>query len=375
MWPWSQLVDQNPLITSHKELHAQDADDALCEDDIVLLLASLVGAGSEATSMVGTSIVRMLLDEPASLERLRNDRSLIRRSIDEILRYAFSHPSGTLRYALHDFELRGKQIGKGESITTALAGANRDPEVHPDPDRFDIERKDIRLQSFGGGAHLCLGAHLARLEAQEAGLRSIEPAVIRMRADARDLVHAAEAARGTRSETPEERQTFFQDQFQGVASATGELAARLERQDDAATAGAVLHASWATHGALDLPLQELGPEGAVAFARKVEGLYARYQARSNQLAAERRSVRRLLDVLIERQLAQRLDTLFGGENAIGLGALLSGEGKSQEWGELGSVVARTLGLPAGGSAFDVSRNEASLERLDYFARGEHRGTP
>ena len=117
---------------------------------------------------------------------------------------------------------------------------------------------------------------------------------------------------------------------------------------------------------------ELGPDGALAFAHKVEGLYARYQARTNQLAAEKRSVRRLLDMLIERQLAQRLDSLFAAGDGIGLGALLSGDGKSQDWQDLGSVVARTLGLPAAGDSLAYERHTASLERLDYFASGDHR---
>ena len=74
-------------------LRAEDADEALSEEDIVLLLASLIGAGSEATSQVGTAIVRTLLDRPSALERLRVDRSLIRRSFSEILRYSFSLPA------------------------------------------------------------------------------------------------------------------------------------------------------------------------------------------------------------------------------------------------------------------------------------------
>jgi hypothetical protein len=214
-------------------------------------------------------------------------------------------------------------------------------------------------------------AYAARLETQEAGLRSIESSVVRMRADARDLIRVAEVAGSGRHGTREERSAFFADQFQGIATATGELAERLERKEEAATAGAVLHASWASHGALELPVQELGPDGAVAFARKVEGLYARYQARSNQIAAERRAVRRLLDVLIERQLAQRLDALFAGGDSIGLGALLSGDGRSQDWQDLGAVVSRTLGLPSGAGVVD-ERTTASLDRLDYFARGSHR---
>ena len=91
-------------------VHAQDADDRLLEDDIVLLLTGLIGAGSETTSLGGAFILRMLLDEPEAEQRLRGDRSLIRRSIDEIIRYTIGGPAGTLRYAIRDFELRGKRI-------------------------------------------------------------------------------------------------------------------------------------------------------------------------------------------------------------------------------------------------------------------------
>lgn len=212
-------------------------------------------------------------------------------------------------------------------------------------------------------------AYASRLEAQEEGLRSIEASVVRMRADARDLIRAAENA-GRDAETPQQRKEFFSDQFQGIAAGTAELAARLERGEEAATAGAVLNAGWASHGALQLPIPQLGPEGAIAFARKIEGLYARFQARVNQLTAERVAVRRLLDVLIERQLTQRLDELFAGGESIGLGTLLSGDGKSQDWQDLGGVVSRTLGLPSDGG-YSV-RDTPSLDRLDYFARGAHR---
>ena len=75
-------------------------------------------------------------------------------------------------------------------------------------------------------------------------------------------------------------------------------------------------------------------------------------------------------MLIERQLAQRLDQLFAGGQGLGLGAILSGDGKSQDWQDLGGVVSRTLGLPSDGVY--VVQDTASLDRLDYFARGEHR---
>src|SRR5262245_26932165 len=73
-------------------VHAQDADETLDEDDIVLLLLSLLGAGSEATSHVAASVARVLVEESAVAQRLRNDRALIRRSIDEIIRYGFNQP-------------------------------------------------------------------------------------------------------------------------------------------------------------------------------------------------------------------------------------------------------------------------------------------
>jgi len=272
-------------------------------------------------------------------------------------------------------ELMGRILESQEEIR------ERESEMTPVVERYDRKLVDSKKSIEGASSEQeaaealvdYVEAYASRLEAQEAGLRSIEPAVVRMRADARDLIRAAELARSGRAVSKEEQKAFFTEQFHGVASATGELAERLERQEEASTTGAVLHASWASHGALQLPIPEMGPDGALSFARKVEGLYARFQARSNQLAAEKRSVRRLLDMLIERQLAQRLDQLFAGSDGIGLGAILSGDGKSQDWQDLGSVVSRTLGLPAGGGGGVYSEQRtASMERLDYFARGGHR---
>lgn len=272
-------------------------------------------------------------------------------------------------------ELMGRILESQEEIRA------RESEMTPVVERYDRKLADAKKEIEGAASEQSAAealvdyveAYSSRLEAQEAGLRSIEPAVVRMRADSRDLIRAAEVARrGRGNVTPEERKRFMSDQFQGVAAATGELAERLARAEEASTTGAVLHASWASHGALDLPIPEMGPEGAMSFARKVEGLYARYQARTNQIAAEKRAVRRLLDMLIERQLAQRLDSLFASGDGIGLGALLSGDGKSQDWQDLGAVVSRTLGLPTGGENVAYERNSASLEQLDYFASGGHR---
>ncbi|MDJ0868233.1 MAG: hypothetical protein QNK03_19155 [Myxococcota bacterium] len=222
-------------------------------------------------------------------------------------------------------------------------------------------------------------AYAARLDEQHEGLVGIQSSVVRMRADARELARVARATRNGDPDAPApqaERRAFYQDHFQGLASATGELADRLGRQSEASTAGAVLHASWASHEAIAMPMRQLGPEGALAFARQVEGLYARVQARSNQLRAERRSVRRLLDLLIERQLARSLDGLFDGTGELSLGALVAGgsgsggAAGSGGWDDLDSLVSRTLGLPTGET--DLGASRVSLDRLDFFARGDHR---
>jgi hypothetical protein len=255
----------------------------------------------------------------------------------------------------------------------------REAEVAPVVEGYDLElvraRREIEEAEGERGAAEALvsyvEAYAARLEAQEEGLRSIELAVVRMRADARDLVRAADAIRSPARESAEERRGFYADEFQGVAAATAELAGRLDREEEAAATGAVLHASWSSRSALELPVADLGPGGALAFARKAEALYARFQARSSQLRAERRAVRRLLDLLIQRQLGHRLDALFADGDARGLGSLLASGGGSQDWQDLGSVVGRALGLPAA-ARHPLGRGDAELDRLDRFARGEHR---
>ena len=212
--------------------------------------------------------------------------------------------------------------------------------------------------------------YAARLEVQEEGLDGIRSSLVRMRADARELVRVAERSGARGEESPDERKPFYEDQFQGVAAGTAELAERLGREAEIATTGSVLQAAWAVHGEMAISLPELGPDSALAFARRVEGLYAQYQARANQLRTERRATRRLLDLLIERQLGQRLDALFAGNESVGLGALLSAEGKTEDWNDLGRVVSRVVGMPNYDA--DGDGRDDAYERLDFFARGVHR---
>jgi hypothetical protein len=269
-------------------------------------------------------------------------------------------------------ELMGRILDAQEEIRT------REEEMAPVVAGHDAELAAARrgIEDAAGerdAADALVGyveAYAARLEAQAEGLRSMERAVTRMRADARELLRAAEELR-VPGERADASPALLEDQFQGVAMATSELAARLGREEEAAATGAVLHASWASRGSLDLPLPALGPEGALAFARRADALTARYQARVNQLRSERRALRGLLDLLIQRQLGGRLDALFAEGPAEGPATLVASGGASPDWQELASAVGRALDLPdAAGPAFGDAAS--SLERLERFARGEHR---
>ena len=153
---------QEDLITDL--VRARDRGDAMNDDEIVSLVAGLLGAGSETTAIGGLVTFLTLLDHPQELERIRADRSLIPAAMNEILRYAFGGAGGLPRYAVRDFELRGKQIRKGQMLMLSFSGAHRDPSVFPDPNRFDLERDHADLTVFGHGPHYCLGVHLAQTE-------------------------------------------------------------------------------------------------------------------------------------------------------------------------------------------------------------------
>jgi cytochrome P450 len=129
-----------------------------------MTITGLIGAGSETTSIGGMIAAMTLLDHPEQMELLRRDRSLIPNSITEILRFGFGGPGGLPRYAVRDFELRGKAIRKGQMMMLSFGGASRDPAVYEDPDRFDVKRDVKDLITFGSGPHYCLGANLARQE-------------------------------------------------------------------------------------------------------------------------------------------------------------------------------------------------------------------
>jgi len=145
-------------------IRAQDRGDRLTDDQIVMTITGLIGAGSETTAMGGMIAAMTLLDHPDQMDKLRREPEWIPNAVSEILRFGFGGPGGLPRYAVRDFTLRGKTIKKGQMMLLSFGGASRDPAVYDDPDRFDVARDVKDLITFGSGPHYCLGSNLARQE-------------------------------------------------------------------------------------------------------------------------------------------------------------------------------------------------------------------
>ena len=154
-------------------IKAEEQGEKLSREEIISQCNLLLVAGNVTTTDLIGNGVKALLDHPWQLQKLRNDPALIKNAVEEMLRYD-SPVTNSGRIAHESRNIAGCPAHQGDNLAVSLAAANRDPAVYPDPDRFDIEREDTHHQSFGGGRHLCLGAHLARLEAQEAILGLLE---------------------------------------------------------------------------------------------------------------------------------------------------------------------------------------------------------
>jgi cytochrome P450 len=164
-----KLADQRRQVRGDDLLsdliHGNTGENALSDTEIVVLVAGLVAAGSETTTLGGTQVLRHLLAHPAELAKLRADPSLARNAVREALRFDFgSLAAVNMRFAMEDIPLHGKTIRKHDMIMLSPASANRDPAVFPDPDRFDITRDTSDVVSFGHGPRYCLGANLAMQE-------------------------------------------------------------------------------------------------------------------------------------------------------------------------------------------------------------------
>jgi cytochrome P450 len=146
-------------------IRAEEAGDRLSQPELISQSIGLLIAGFETTiGLIGNG-VRALLLHPGELAKLGARPELIASAVEECLRW--DGPIVLTARVLHaDVEFGGTTIPANSMVWGMLAAADRDPDVFPDPDRFDVERKPNEHLAFGGGAHYCLGAHLARLEAQ-----------------------------------------------------------------------------------------------------------------------------------------------------------------------------------------------------------------
>jgi len=150
-------------------VQAEENGSKLSNEELTANIILLFGAGHETTvNLIGNGLLA-LHRNPDQLALLKSRPELIGNAIEEFLRYD-SSVQLTGRVALEDIEdLGSKKIPKGETVLCLLGSANRDPAVYPDrPDCLDITRQNVRPLSFGGGIHFCLGAQLARIEAEVA---------------------------------------------------------------------------------------------------------------------------------------------------------------------------------------------------------------
>ncbi len=162
---------RDDLISDMARLQAEGAPLSDIEVQINLT-ALLIGGNLTTTDLIGNG-VRLLLKNPAELAKLRADPGIINAVVEEILRYE-PPVDITGRIASEDIEVGGCPVKASQSMTFSLRAANRDPEVFDDPHRFDVSRKHKPHMAFGGGAHICIGAPLARLEASVALVKLFE---------------------------------------------------------------------------------------------------------------------------------------------------------------------------------------------------------
>lgn len=143
----------------------EDEGDRLTHDEMLATCLLILFAGHETTAnLIGNGVLALLRNRD-QWERLVEHPALARSAVEELLRYD-TPVQIILRVTLEDVSIADMKIETGSPIGLLLGSANRDPSHFPDPDRLDITREQAPIVAFGSGIHFCLGAPLARLEAQ-----------------------------------------------------------------------------------------------------------------------------------------------------------------------------------------------------------------
>jgi|DewCreStandDraft_1066081.scaffolds.fasta_scaffold00059_118 cytochrome P450 len=158
---------RDDLITAL--VQAEERGDLLSDEEVLATCTVLLFAGHETTTNLLANGLVAFMEHRDQWELLQRQPNLIKPAVEELLRYD-GPVKATFRWAKREAELGGKTIKEGDRMLLVLAAANRDPRKFDNPDELDIARTPNPHVAFGHGIHVCLGAPLARLEAQEAFL-------------------------------------------------------------------------------------------------------------------------------------------------------------------------------------------------------------
>ena len=158
-------ADGDDLIS--RLIRAEYEGRRLDDHEVTTFVRSLLPAAGETTTRTFGSLMTLLLQRPALLERVRADRSLVPRAIDEAVRF---EPVATfkVRQAAEDLEIRGVKIPRGAMVQCIVSSANRDEDAFDNSETFDIDRKQKPSFGFGFGPHMCIGQFIAKTELQVA---------------------------------------------------------------------------------------------------------------------------------------------------------------------------------------------------------------
>ncbi|MFY9551911.1 MAG: cytochrome P450 [Thermoanaerobaculia bacterium] len=159
-----RAMPQDDLVSALVQV--EEAGEQLSEDELLAMVFLLLIAGHETTvNLIGNGTLA-LLEHPEQMAKLRNDPALIKSAVEELLRHSGPLETATERFTREAVTVANLTIPRGALVYAVLASANRDERQFPNPDAVDITREPNRHLAFGLGVHYCLGAPLARLEAQ-----------------------------------------------------------------------------------------------------------------------------------------------------------------------------------------------------------------
>lgn len=149
-------------------IHAREEGDQLSDDELVVMVLTLITAGYETTYHLIANGIAALLCHRDQLELLKTSPPVIDSAVEEILRYTGTIGGTKPNYANEDVQWHDVLIPRGAMVIPLLDSANRDPDIFDHPDVFDITRSPNQHIAFSKGPHFCLGAHLARMETRVA---------------------------------------------------------------------------------------------------------------------------------------------------------------------------------------------------------------